>query len=436
MKTARQEPAGKPLPDDVRRVLADAADQFGTPSYVYFIDRVLARFEMLTEVFGGRFAISYAVKSNPNEYLLRAISETATLLDCSSIGEVERGLAAGYSPERLTFSGPAKRIPELRRAVEIGIGEMVCEGIEEIEQLDRLAAEAGRSMSIAIRINPNRIPANFGVNMAGKPTQFGIDEDDMDAALARVVVLKNVRLEGFHIYSGTNCMSPKAIAENYSIFTELFARFSEAANIRPKRLIFGSGIGVPYTPDVQPLDIDEVAALANPVIDRMKENERLAGAQCILELGRFLVSPCGFMLTSVVRLKRSRDVEIALCDAGFNNHLSACGMMGQIIRRNWAIRKITDSTDSPEVSYLLTGPLCTTIDQIAQKIALPELTVGDVLAIEQSGAYGPTASPSAFISHPMPREIVVRETGGEPASVALSDATPSSYETPGRNGNR
>lgn len=417
--------------DEVRRTLANAAERFPTPSYVYLVDAMLDQFDRVANAFDRRFILSYAVKSNPNDHLLRAFTAKANLLDCSSIAEVERGLIAGYTPERLTFSGPAKRIEELRRAVEVNVGEMVCECVEEAIHLDTLAAAANKTVPIAIRINPNRIPAHFGVNMAGKPTQFGIDEDDVDAAIEQISQLRHVNLEGFHIYSGTNCLNSEAIAENYGIFANLFARFSEVADIRPKRLIFGSGLGIPYSTAQQPIKVEDVAELANPIIDKMKENDRLSGAQCVLELGRHLVSSFGYLLTRVVRRKRSRDTEIALCDAGFNNHLSACGMMGQIIRRNWNIRKVSDPVTGPEQDYMLTGPLCTTIDQIANKIALPELRVGDVLAIPQSGAYGPTASPNGFISHPMPREIMVRNVD---AQTTMTDITPVSYDTVGPRG--
>jgi diaminopimelate decarboxylase len=415
-----QRSLGQDLPEDVKQMLAAAARRFGTPSYVYFVDRMRGQIDRVRDAFGRRFTISYAVKSNPNEALLRAFHDKVGWLDCSSIGEVERGLAAGYPATRLTFSGPAKRSRELERAVEVGVGELVCESVEEIEELDGIAAAAGRTVSIAVRISPNRVPAGFGVNMGGKPTQFGIDEDDVGIALDRAAALRHVRLETFHIYSGTNCLSATAIAENFGIFADLFARFSAAANLQPKRLIFGSGIGVPYVAGDKSLEVEDVAALTNPLIDEMKRDPRLAHSECVLEMGRYLVAPFGYLLARVVRLKRSRGVQIALCDAGFNNHLSACGMMGQVIRRNWSIWNVSADPTAGSDEYMLTGPLCTTIDLIAQKISLPHLEVGDVIAIGFSGAYGLTASPTRFISHPEPAEIGVFENGTE---VEMTDIT-------------
>ena len=116
------------------------------------------------------------------------------------------------------------------------------------------------------------------------------------------------------------------------------------------------------------------------------------------------------VLTRVVNVKESRGTRIAVCDAGFNNHLAACGMMGAVIRRNWPISKVTGSADQELVEHTLAGPLCTSIDTLGTKVLLPRLQRGDVLAIGSSGAYGLSASPTRFISHPEPREWLVDAT--------------------------
>ncbi len=411
----------QPLADETRAVLHRAARQFGTPSYVYFLDAIRDRFDAVRNAFDGRFEISFAVKANPNAELMRRFSDKIATFDCSAIAEVERALAIGYPASRLTFSGPAKRVAELRRAVEVGVGEMVCESESELADLDRLAGAAGRVMPVFLRINPSRAPKYFGVNMAGKPSQFGIDEEQAPDVIGRLGQWKNLQLEGFHIYSGTNCLDAAAIAENFAIFIDIFGRLSDTAGIQPRKLIFGSGFGVPYHLDEQPLEIGEVARKVNPLIDAMRENPALAEAQCILEMGRFLIGPEGYLVTSVIREKTSRGAEIRLCDAGFNNHLAACGMMGTVIRRNWPMWKVSGAAEEPTREYQLTGPLCTTIDQIAARITMPPIGKADVLAIGSSGAYGLTASPTGFISHPEPREVLVVGAGDGAELIEITD---------------
>ncbi len=414
---------------DAARILARAAREHGTPCYVYLVDRIRRRVESVREAFGGRFGISYAVKANPSVPLIGRLLDLFETLDASSIGEVERGLHAGCPAGRITFSGPAKRREELARAVEVGVGEMVCESVRELETLDELAGSAGRRVGCLLRINPARAPKQFGVSMAGKASQFGIDEEDADAVLERFGSFANLDLLGFHIYSGTNSLSVEAIDENFGIFIELFTRFSEAHGLAPSKLIFGSGFGIPYHEGDEPLDLSALAPRILERVDAMRRNARLAEADLTLEMGRYLVGPEGYLLTTVVGEKRSRGTEIRLCDAGFNNQLAACGMMGTIIRRNWMFWNLSAEAGAPAGEYVLAGPLCTTIDLLAREIELPRVEVGHVLAVGSSGAYGLTSSPSRFISHPEPLEILA-VGGGE--SAELIDASERPVRQPER----
>ena len=329
-----------------------------------------------------------------------------TTFDVSSYKEVERAIDAGCVPHKITFSGPAKRDAEIRGAIALGVGELVLESVHEAARADHWAADAGRRQDVLIRINPATGPKNFGVSFSGRASQFGIDEEDIETAISAVQGLGHLRLIGFHIYSGTNSLNPEAIAENFQIFADIFRRACGHADLAPEKLIFGSGFGLSYGGKDAPLDLEAVAALANPIIDALKSEPRFAGTECVLEMGRWLIGPVGWLLTSVVNEKRSRGTEFRLCDAGFNNHLAACGMMGTVIRRNWAMSNITHADGEPR-QYTLVGPLCTSIDVLATNITLPELRIGDVIAVENSGAYGLTASPSRFISHPEPSEFML-----------------------------
>lgn len=385
-----------------------AARRFGTPLYLYSIDILTTRLSLLRRLFGDRLGLSYAVKANPNLALLRAIRPWLSTFDASSLKEVERAVAAGMDPAHVTFSGPAKRPAEIAGAIRLGVGELVLENPGEARQASDLARAAGRVQDVLVRINPARVPRGFGASMAATPSQFGIDEEDLAGELPGILALPGLRLIGFHIYSGTNCRDPQAIAENFGIFADLFRRAQAITGIAPRRLVFGSGFGIPYLPGEAPLDHAALPALVNPVVDALVAEPAFAQARCNLELGRWLVGPAGWLLTSVIAAKRSRGAEIRACDAGFNNHLAAAGMMGSVIPRNWVFENLTNPAGVPG-SYTLTGPLCTSIDRLAHGAELPEVRVGDVLAVPMSGAYGLTASPTRFISHPEPREVTLRD---------------------------
>jgi diaminopimelate decarboxylase len=386
--------------------LAAVAARHETPLYVYDVDELERRFALLRDLFSRHFSVSYAVKANPNVRLLAQMLPYVMTFDVSSYKEVERAIDAGCSPNRITFSGPAKRDAEIRGAIAQGVGEMVLESVHEAARANHWAADSGRRQDVLIRINPATGPKNFGVSFSGRASQFGVDEEDIEDAITAVRGLEHLRLIGFHIYSGTNSLNPEAIAENFRIFADIFRRSCTHADLAPEKLIFGSGFGLSYGGKDEPLDIETVAALANPIIDKLKSEPRFAKTECVLEMGRWLIGPVGWLLTSVVNQKTSRGTEFRLCDAGFNNHLAACGMMGTVIRRNWAMANITNVEGEPH-QYTLVGPLCTSIDVLATNITLPELRIGDVIAVENSGAYGLTASPSRFISHPEPSEFML-----------------------------
>lgn len=396
-----------------RGTLIAAAQRYGTPLYVYMLDDVRERIARLRYHFGKNYALSYAVKSNPNPMVLTALGPLVDRFDVSSIEEARRVLSVGIDPELVSFSGPAKRDFELTEAVDSSLGEVVCESVTEAEKINVLAKQRKCNVKIMLRINPARVPRQFGVNMAGKPSQFGIDEEVLEPAIQRVMKLSHVKLVGFHIYSGTNSLSEDAIIENFSIFAELFRHAAQYSGVHPRRLIFGSGFGIPYLPEDKALDLRILAPALNQLAHQLRNDPLIAEAELVLEMGRWIVGPAGYLVTSVIGEKYSRGSEIRLCDAGFNNHLAACGMMGTVIRRNWLITLLTDEDHGDTLQpYNLVGPLCTTIDSLATNIEFPNLSTGDLLAIHGSGAYGLTASPTRFISHPEPREVLFSEAEG------------------------
>ncbi|BCS31976.1 diaminopimelate decarboxylase [Luteitalea sp. TBR-22] len=398
-----------PLPVGILRRVAARA---GTPAFVYFVDPMRARVRALGEAFAGRFDVSYAIKSNPNVALLRALRGPLAWLDASSAGEIARGIEAGYAPGRIAFSGPAKREVEVAYALDVGCGDIVCESLRQVELVDRLARERGRSQAILLRINPTEVPRRFGLHMGGRPSQFGIDEEQVDDVVAAATRMPGVRLEGLHVYSAGNSLDEDAIADNVAIIADLFARVVDRHALRPSRLVFGSGFGIPYFDEDRELDLQRLAARIVPTVDRLKAVPAVADARLVLEMGRWLVGVDGYMLTSVVDAKSSRGTEIRLCDAGFNNHLSACGMMGTVMRRNWRFWNLSRPDAPPAGPVLLAGPLCASFDVLGTGVHLPVTEPGDVIVVGSSGAYGPTASPTRFISHPAPREILVDEAAG------------------------
>lgn len=411
--------------DNMKDILATVAREHGTPCFVYFMDRIYGQVEALRKAFGGLVGVSYAMKCNPHPAILARMKDRVDTLDISSGGELVKGRQAGWPGERISFTGPGKKLDELKAAYDYGV-EVILESMREATILNDMAGKAGKPFRVMARVAPNKVPRGFGSHMAGKPCQFGFDEEDFDRDLPKILAMPNLKLHGLHIYSGTQCLKPDSIAENYANFIELFRRFCGGHDITPKKLILGSGIGVPYYEGDQPVNLAEVAEKIVPVFKEFKKEARFAAAQMLLETGRFLVGESGVYVVRVISSKTSRGAQMRVCDGGMNHHLAACGLLGMVVPKNYRMLKISsDRPDGPEQPYNLFGPLCTSIDTLGRSVKFPGLDEGDVVGVLSSGAYGLTSSPTGFISHGFPKEILVETRNGKPTIEDITtNATP------------
>lgn len=382
-----------------------AAKQFGTPCYVYDLMAIERRVHHLRRAFGGRFSISFAVKCNPNRALLEWLSTQIDHLDVSSIGEYRIALAAGWGARQISFTGPGKRKAEIAEALSSGLGELVVESLQEASIASDIAVEQGRRQPVLIRLSPQHIPKGFGDQMAGRPSPFGFDVEDSEQDLRAILKMPGLEVIGLHIYAGTQCLKIDSICDNYRNFIRIFEEVCELHRLSPSKLIFGSGLGIPYHPSDIPLDLDVIGAIASVDLDGLKSKTRFRTTALHLELGRYLVGEAGYFVTQVIATKQSRGTRIAICDGGMNSHLAASGHFGMVIQRNYPMHKV--GGQGPCETVNLVGPLCTSIDRLGNAVELPHLEPGDLVAIHSSGAYGPTASPTRFISHPQPREVLL-----------------------------
>ena len=167
----------------------------------------------------------------------------------------------------------------------------------------------------------------------------------------------------------------------------------------------GGGFGIPYFPGEQPLDLPTIGAHLHGIVESAKS--KLPGAELVIELGRFLVGEAGIYAVRVVDRKVSRGEVFLVTDGGLHHHLSASGNFGQVIRKNYPVEIGTRATDSPREVASVVGPLCTPLDLLADRMELAVAQPGDLAVVFQSGAYGLTASPKQFLSHPAALEVLV-----------------------------
>lgn len=402
--------AWTPSLDD--RLIA-AAETFGTPCYVFLASEIDHRVRYIRDALNGQFALSFAVKSNPNPAILAHLRGQVEYLDVSAIGEFHAAIAAGWEARQISFTGPAKRQFELEQAIAGGCGELIVESVREAVLADRIAGSMGVVQRVLIRIAPASVPKGFGDQMAGRPSAFGIDWEDADREIPIIAALENLHVAGLHIYSGTQCLRPKAICENLRSFLGIFEAVYRSDLPRPEKLVLGSGFGIPYHDGDVPLDLHAIGRDLAVYLAAFRAQPAFRDTTLVLELGRYLVGEAGYFLTRVVSVKQSRGTRIGICDGGMNNHLAAAGHFGMVMHRNYSMHKLAAKVaEAEEIEKVnLVGPLCTSIDRLGIGVMLPPVGEGDVIAIHNSGAYGLTASPIHFISHAPAKEVFVDARG-------------------------
>ena len=226
----------------------------------------------------------------------------------------------------------------------------------------------------------------------------------MPQLLGRIASLP-VSFHGLHIFTGSQNLRPEAIIEAQRQTLELALRFAEVSLAPLRTLNIGGGFGIPYFPGEESLDLAPIGENLERLMATARS--RLPDTEIIIELGRFLVGEAGYYVCRVVDRKISRGQVFLVTDGGLHHHLAASGNFGQVLRKNYPVvigNKVVG--DAREVASVV-GPLCTPLDLLADRMDLARAEIGDLVVVLQSGAYGFTASPTAFLSHPAPVEMLV-----------------------------
>jgi diaminopimelate decarboxylase len=255
-----------------------------------------------------------------------------------------------------------------------------------------------------VRVNPDFELKSSGMKMSGGPKQFGIDAERVPLALAQIGRLP-LDFVGFHIFSGSQNLRPEAIVEAQTKTVALAAQLAASAPSPVKLLNIGGGFGIPYFPGEKHLDLSPVAANLRLLVAEAKRS--LPQAQLVIELGRYLVGEAGLYVCRVLDRKISRGHVFLITDGGLHHHLSASGNFGQVLRKNYPVLVGNRVHGAERETVSVVGPLCTPLDLLADKMEMARADVDDLIVVMQSGAYGYTASPLGFLSHPHPLELVL-----------------------------
>ncbi|MGV8911588.1 MAG: pyridoxal-dependent decarboxylase, exosortase A system-associated [Rhodoglobus sp.] len=381
-----------------------AARVGSTPFFAYDRGILDARVDRLRAALPSRVELSYAMKANPMPAVVQHLATRVDRIDVASAGEMQVALDSTISADRVSFAGPGKAPAEIRQAVAAGIIVEV-ESTTEIQRVIDAGEALGLTPRIAIRVNPDFAVKGSGMRMGGGPQQFGIDAELVPGVLDEYATA-GLDIIGFHVFAGSQNLNAAIISEAQRRTVDLVSDLAGHLAAPVRYLNLGGGFGIPYTEKDQPLELDAVAADLHTLVDGPL-SERMPEATPVIELGRYLVGECGVYVTRVLDRKVSRGKTYLVVDGGMHHQLAASGNFGQAIRRNYPVIVGNRTESARDENATVVGCLCTPLDLLADDVELPEAGIDDLIVIFQQGAYGLTASPTAFLGHPAPAEVLV-----------------------------
>ncbi|GAB2779322.1 diaminopimelate decarboxylase [Hymenobacter luteus] len=353
-----------------------------TPFYYYdlqLLDQTLAALTAAARP--GNFQVHYALKANSNLPILQRIQQAGFGADCVSGGEVQRALDAGFSPDHVVFAGVGKSDAEINRALAADIFCFNAESVPELQVLNELAGAQGRTARVALRINPNVDAHTHAYITTGlDANKFGINLADLAGVVEGLDNLPNVELIGLHAHIGSQITELSAFANLSRKLNELQTWLEDRGHRLP-HLNVGGGLGIDYhQPDQNP--IPDFAAYFGMFEQHL---QRRPGQQVHVELGRAVVAQCGTLVSRVLYVKESQQTRFAILDAGMTE-LIRPALYGSY----HLIQNLT--SQRPELTYDIVGPICESSDTFGKAITLPETQRGDLVAIRSAGAYGEVMS--------------------------------------------
>ncbi|CAM5445830.1 Diaminopimelate decarboxylase OS=Streptomyces glaucescens OX=1907 GN=lysA PE=3 SV=1 [Streptomyces glaucescens] len=402
-----------------RTRLRALADAYGTPLYVYDLDRLDAARRDLFGWLPDEFDVFYALKANPHTDLVQALREgdgPGCRAEISSTGELAAALQASHDPADILYTGPGKTAGELREAIGQGVRLFSAESLTDLERIGEAALAHDTVADCLLRVNDETARAATGVRMTGRPTQFGFDSETIAGLAPRLRAVPGTSLAGLHLFTQSNASDEAALIAEFRHTIDTAARIERELGVPLRLLDIGGGFASPYGQHGERTAYPALRAALETALDTHFPRWRQGAPRLAVESGRYLVGDCGTLLASVGNVKTGRGRTFVVLDAGINTFGGLSGL-GRILPVSVRIDSDSDADAGQTQRVTLAGPLCTPGDTLGRDVEVPAgLGPGDLVAIPNTGAYGPTASLLMFLGRPAPAEAVVR--AGDVVSVS------------------
>lgn len=401
---------------DAATDVAALVERWGSPLYVYDLDAVDAAWDRLGAALPVGAVVYYSLKANPHPAVVERLRARGARAEVSSTGELRAALAAGFRPQDVLVTGPAKGRGGIEDAVALGCRRFSVESPADLDRASRVAHDHGAELTVLLRVNVDEIvsPAD-GLALGGVPSPFGMDLSAVLDDLPRLLDRPGLTVAGAHFFLATNLSDQAAVVGNLAAAVAAAGKLAEAG-LAPEVLDLGGGFGAPFARPGPPVglptlrgELDALVAAAFPA--------PAARPELWFESGRYLVGAAGTLVSTVVDVKHSKGERFVVLDSGIH-HLG--GMAGLKRLPPFDLGVAAGPAGPPTRAHVV-GPLCTTLDTWARRAELGELAPGDLVTVPNVGAYGLTASLLAFLSHDCPWEVAVDRSGVRSASRIVLD---------------
>lgn len=389
-----------------QKEILELADLYETPFYLYDGNYLFRHYHNIRNQLYPEIEIFLSLKANNNTSIAKLFETWGAGVEVASKGELYLALKAGFKPENIIFSGPGKKIEEIKYAVKNKIYSIIVESVLELELVQALSKEENSVTNIAVRVNPDKDLSNSTIKMSGVARQFGIDESQLSCFFKKLETCPNVNYLGIHVYTGTQNLDASKIIESFKYIFNVARKIYYNHGRLNKMMNLGGGFGVPYFNHEKPLDMQFVINKLNHLVGNA-EKSIFGQTRFIIESGRYLLAQAGIYITKILYSKVSKGEKFYIVDGGLHHH-AASTFRGRMVRSNFEIRSISrnETADTIVENANIVGPLCTPEDCLAKSIHLASLAPGDLICLLNSGAYGLTYSPVHFLGHPTPSEIL------------------------------
>lgn len=371
-------------------------------AYYYDLNHLAQRIQWITSNLPQQVQFYYAIKANSDAPVLNTLAPHVHGFEVASLGEIHQVRQASPGT-RIAFGGPGKTEVELQGALEAGVELYHVESELQLVRLNTLAVKSGKEVKVLLRVNPRFELPDATLQMAGKPTQFGIDQAHVGDLLGTLSTYSHIRCVGFHFHALSNNLDAGSHLLLVRSYVEVVRAWQREHGLDIELLNIGGGIGINYTPAGAQFDWPHFCQQLREYLENEDVDFGLA-----MECGRFVTATMGCYVTEVTDIKTNHGEHFAILRGGTHHFRLPSSWQHNHPFQVMPVEQWNWPCPRPEVSeqpVTLCGELCTPKDVLAKQITVDRLRVGDLVLFEKSGAYGWHISHHDFLSHPHPERI-------------------------------